>query len=290
MTPPPSLSELIQTVRQDSPTDTSLDLLVTASRTVGQIEELNDALMEHFIDRCRREGKSWSEISAALGVSKQAVHKRFSGPLADRMISRLTSGPNKPTFERFTLRARSVVRGAVAYARLRDSAEVAASDLLLALYSEPDGIAAKVLAATGVTAEAAVAAVRSAGQPGHSPGPAPEPAPAQAARPEPDPAPEQATGQPPGPAAGQPPEPAPDDGADLRLPFGADAQGVLRDALAEALEHGHNYIGTEHILLGLIRDPDAPMTGVLRTLGASQAEVRARVAEMLRGFARPGTP
>jgi ATP-dependent Clp protease ATP-binding subunit ClpA len=54
--------------------------------------------------------------------------------------------------------------------------------------------------------------------------------------------------------------------------------------VAEALELGHNYIGTEHILLGLMREPDAPVTGVLRTLGATPAETRARVAELLRGF------
>ena len=69
MTPPPSLQELIQTVQQDSPSTSPLDLLITASSTVSQLEDLNDALLEHFVSACRREGKSWSEISAALGVT-----------------------------------------------------------------------------------------------------------------------------------------------------------------------------------------------------------------------------
>src|ERR1700729_3831853 len=108
MTPPPTLQELIQTVRQDSPSASPLDLLVTASATVSQLEDLNDALLEHFVSACRRAGQSWSEISAALGVSKQAVHKRFSGPIADRIIA-----PGAPTFERFTPRARTVLQAGV---------------------------------------------------------------------------------------------------------------------------------------------------------------------------------
>ncbi len=255
MTPPPSLTELIQTVRQDSPTDTALDQLVTASRTVSQIEELNDALMEHFIDRCRREGKSWSEISAALGVSKQAVHKRFSVPLADRLVS----GSDMPTFERFTDRARGVLRAAARTARQRGGAEVSPADLLLGLFIEPEGVAAEALAAMGVTAEAVLVHTFMAGR-------------------------TRETGPTPlvtlGPAG-----PADDAETDPRPPYGADAKNALRDAVVEALERGHNYIGTEHILLGLIRDPDAPVAGVLRTVGASPSETRTRVAELLRGFA-----
>ena len=153
MTPPPTLQELIQTVRQDSPTASPLDLLVTASATVSQLEDLNDALLEHFVSGCRREGKSWSEISAALGVSKQAVHKRFSGPIADRIIS-----TTAPTFERFTIRARAVLQAAAQEARTRDGADVDAGDLLAALFAAPEGLAAQVLAAMGVTAAAVRAA------------------------------------------------------------------------------------------------------------------------------------
>jgi ATP-dependent Clp protease ATP-binding subunit ClpC len=69
-----------------------------------------------------------------------------------------------------------------------------------------------------------------------------------------------------------------------RPPFAPDAVTALRDALAEALELGHNYIGTEHILLGVMRDPDAPAAGLLSRLGASPAEARVRIAELLRGF------
>jgi ATP-dependent Clp protease ATP-binding subunit ClpC len=70
----------------------------------------------------------------------------------------------------------------------------------------------------------------------------------------------------------------------VRPPFSPEAATALRDAVAEALELGHNYIGTEHILLGLMRDPDAPVAAILARVGASPAEARVRLAELLRGF------
>jgi hypothetical protein len=82
MAPPPTLQELIEIVRQDSSSDQPLDQLVAAAAAAAQLEETTDALLGHFVDRCRRDGRSWSEISNALGVSKQAVHKRFAPALA----------------------------------------------------------------------------------------------------------------------------------------------------------------------------------------------------------------
>ena len=64
--------------------------------------------------------------------------------------------------------------------------------------------------------------------------------------------------------------------------FSAGARRALGDALAVALEIGHNYIGTEHILLGLYRNEDSTAARVLTTASASEAAVRARVSEMLR--------
>ncbi|HEY2287807.1 MAG TPA: Clp protease N-terminal domain-containing protein [Streptosporangiaceae bacterium] len=270
MTPPPSLQDLIETVRQDSPTASPLDLLVTASATVGQLEDLNDALLEHFVSGCRREGKSWSEISAALGVSKQAVHKRFSGPLADQIISR---ADRNPTFERFTLRARAALQAAARAAIQRGGAEVDAADLLDGLLAVPEGLAAMVLTGMGVTAEA-VRAARPA------PAAAPPAATSPAASAPADSAP--ADSAPAGPAGA-----APGDPGAARPPFAAEAATALRNALAVALELGHDYIGTEHMLLGLLRDPDAPAAAMLSQLGATPAEARVRVAELLRGFQPP---
>ena len=141
MTPAPDLSELIGTVRQDAASTDDLDLLVTASATVAQLEDVGDALLGHFVDRCRRNGRSWSEISAALGVSKQAVHKRFSA--------------SAPTFERFTPRARAVLKAAPEVAGELGHETVGAEDLLVALYAAPEGIAARVLVRLGLDRAAA---------------------------------------------------------------------------------------------------------------------------------------
>src|SRR5215469_2139593 len=142
MTPPPTLQELIDTVRRDAGTENPIDQLAIAAVTASDLEQTTDALLGHFVDRCRRAGSSWSEISAALGVTKQAVHKRFAGPLAER----LTSMTSAPTFERFTPRARNVLAAAAGAAGANDHAVIGTGHLLLGLYTEPEGIAAKVLA------------------------------------------------------------------------------------------------------------------------------------------------
>jgi ATP-dependent Clp protease ATP-binding subunit ClpA len=240
MTPPPTLQELIDTVRADAGTGDPLRQLETAAAAAADLEQTTDALLGHFVSQCRRAGQSWSQISAALGVTKQAVHKRFAGPLAERLAA---AGP--PSFERFTARARAVLQAARAAATGRGDAEVAAGHLLLALFSEPEAIAAKVLAAMGVSAGQAAAALPAAA----------------------------------GPAA------AGGDGG--RVPWSADARQALTGALAAALELGHNYIGTEHLLLGLLEDEDSLAARALAAAGARRAEAQARIAELLRGYGQP---
>jgi len=136
MTPAPTLQELIETVERDAPSRSLLDLLTTASSTVTQLEEVADAVLGHFVDRCRRHGHSWSEISTALGVSKQAAHKRFSLP--------------GPTLERFTPRARGALDAAAKAARSLGHNYVGTEHLLLGLFAEPEGLAARALAERGV--------------------------------------------------------------------------------------------------------------------------------------------
>ena len=60
------------------------------------------------------------------------------------------------------------------------------------------------------------------------------------------------------------------------IPFTPRAKKVLELSLREALQLGHNYIGTEHILLGLIREGDGVAAQVLVRLGADLSRVRHR--------------
>ena len=67
------------------------------------------------------------------------------------------------------------------------------------------------------------------------------------------------------------------------IPFTPRAKKVLELSLREALQLGHDYIGTEHILLGLIREGDGVAAQVLVKLGADLNRVRQQVIGMLRG-------
>ena len=225
MTPGPTLQELIDTVQADAGTGDDLAQLGTAARVAADLEEVADGTLTHFVDQCRRNGRSWSEISRALGVTKQAVHKRFSFT---------------PTFERFTVRARGALTGAAAAAtRLRHN-YVGTEHVLLGLFAEPEGLAAKVLTEQGMTGDGVEAAILALTPRGDV-------------------------------EVGAP-------------PFTPRAAACLEKALTEALQLGHNYIGTEHILLGLFTDPDGYAARIMRDAGVERDGVRDRLIEMLAGF------
>ncbi|HZX02309.1 MAG TPA: ATP-dependent Clp protease ATP-binding subunit, partial [Kribbella sp.] len=101
MTPGPDLQQLITTIKSDAGSEDELDQLATAAATISELTTTSDQALGFFVDRARGAGKSWVEISAVLGVTKQAAHKRF----ADSWTSR-------PAFERYTQRARTVVQAA----------------------------------------------------------------------------------------------------------------------------------------------------------------------------------
>ena len=94
----PSLAALIEEVEHASPSPEPLALLETASASARNLDDLTDSMLSHFVDKCRRSGHSWAEIGGALGVSKQAVQKRFTSEMID-----------PEGWDRFTERARRLV-------------------------------------------------------------------------------------------------------------------------------------------------------------------------------------
>ncbi len=67
-------------------------------------------------------------------------------------------------------------------------------------------------------------------------------------------------------------------------PFTPRAKKVLELSLREALQLGHNYIGTEHMLLGLVREGEGTAARVLQSLGADLPRVRQQVIQLLSGY------
>lgn len=229
MSPSPTLQELIESVRTDADDGDALEQLSQASKTVADIEEVSDALLGHFVDQCRRTGRSWSEISGALGVSKQAAHKRFS-----------FAAPNT---ERFTDRARAVLSRSVEEAHLLGHNFVGTEHLLLALLQSAGGMAAQLLGEFGITRTTAEAQILTLIKRG-----------TQSLQDNP--------------------------------PFTPRATGVVREATSEALRLGHNYVGTEHLLLALFNDEDAIASKVLAAVGARYEIVAARTIELLAAYGK----
>ncbi|MBX7268600.1 ATP-dependent Clp protease ATP-binding subunit [Micromonospora sp. Llam7] len=231
MNNPVRLDDLIQAIKQ-AHTD-ALDQLTDAVMVGDHIGEIADHLIGHFVDQARRSGASWTEIGRSMGVSKQAAQKRF--------VPRADAAPLDPQqgFSRFTPRARNVVMASQNEARAAGNAEIGPVHLVLGLLAEPDGLAAKALAAGGVPAEA----VREA---------------ATAALP---------------PASGEVPE---------LIPYDAAGKKALELTFREALRLGHNYIGTEHILLALLEHEDGE--GVLTGLGVDKAATEENIAAALAQF------
>jgi hypothetical protein len=221
------LQDLIDGVQADSPGDETLLQLSLASKTVSDLEQVGDALLGHFVDQCRRSGHSWSEISGALGVSKQAAHKRFTF--------------DSPTMQRFTERARTVLSQSELEAHRLGHGFVGTEHILLALLEVADGLAASVLGGAGIsksTAQERILALIKRGS-------------------------------------------APKEGT---LPFTPRAKAVLRRSVEEALRLGHNYVGTEHLLLGLVSDEESVAAKVLLDLRVSDDVLRDRTLELLAGY------
>src|SRR5580698_1821914 len=137
MTPTPSLQDVIHLVETDTEDAQPLSRLRVASALVQNLADIGDAALGYFVDQARHAGHSWSEIGEALGVSKQAAQQKHT--------VRLSLGLNTPTFERFTPRARHVLKEAEPVARAWGHRHIGTEHLLLALYREPEGVAAQIL-------------------------------------------------------------------------------------------------------------------------------------------------
>ncbi|MEO3927121.1 Clp protease N-terminal domain-containing protein [Micromonosporaceae bacterium B7E4] len=243
---PVRLDDLIEYVRRQHPSGDALERLTDAVLVGEYLGDLADHLIGHFVDQARRSGASWTDIGQSMGVSKQAVQKRFVTRRSDQDEQIPASA-----FARFTDRARNVVTQAQAEARDAGSAEVGTEHLLLGILHEPDGLAGRALTALGVSAEAIRAGVRAAE---------------------------------PGVVASDDPVGQPE--AAEHLPFSSGAKRVRDRTFAEALRLGHNYVGTEHLLLGLLAAPTEPGARILTGLGVTRDRAEEWIIDTLRDLSR----
>jgi hypothetical protein len=219
---PVPLDNLIAYVKTLHPEGGPLENVSDAFAVSEQLDEQSDALLGYFVDQARRSGLSWSQIGAAMGVSKQAAQKRFvPGQLSDQ----LRAAGFKP-FSRFTDRAVRVLfaaghltaghpagHPATGQAEGAQPRPIGAAQLAAAFLSEPEGLAAKAIRQAGLTAEQVYAVAGT--------GPAPQ-------------------------------LPNADRAKLSELAFDDSASSAFKEALRWALRMGHNYIGTEHLLLGVL--------------------------------------
>jgi hypothetical protein len=126
------LSAPIEADREAGP----LARIEAAAATASELRGLGDALLDRYVQAARADGRSWSEIGTALGVTKQAAHERFvDAPL---------SWP-----QNFNEPARAVVARALEDARVFGHRYLGTEHLLLALSAEP-GLAGTALGELGV--------------------------------------------------------------------------------------------------------------------------------------------
>ena len=222
---------------------TSRERLIDAQHTADEAR----ADYQHAIRKLHAGGGSMREIADALDLSHQRVHQIVDDEAGDdtraltinlpwsRGRERKGAGAR---FARFRPPARTAIVHAQDEARALEHDHIGTEHILLGVLRAEDGLALPVLRSLGVTLDDTRAAVV------------------------------EAVGRGPGEAgAGKKHR--------LGIPFTPSAKKALELSLRESLRLGHDHIGTEHLLLGLVRDSDSTAAQILAAQGADADAVRA---------------
>ena len=139
-TSPLTLESLIQLVMTHDELDQVLDRLERAVTLADRLGELAENLVGHFVDESRRSGASWAEIGGRLGVTRQAVQKRFV--VADAGSARF--------WDRTSKQFSATIKLAEFAARARHQTFLGTEHVLLALCEQPRDPATAILASVGI--------------------------------------------------------------------------------------------------------------------------------------------
>lgn len=252
----PELSQLVGIVTAESEArhQNALERIDLAESVVAELHNLGDRLVGYFVEQARAEGHSWADIGAHLGVSRQAAQQRYTPRWSSLTLADLTEAGS---FTRLTPRTKDALRRAEEHVRRLRHAALGPEHLLLAMLDDADTFAVKALVASGMEGTAGGGAEGEVGG-------GVDPAALRAALQELVP-------------AGEEPSPA-------TIPVGAPARRALEAALGQALELGHNYIGTEHLLLGLLADRQGPVSRLLADRGLTLDKVRGSVRALIDAY------
>lgn len=232
---PVSIDTLVRYVERQHRDDMALNYVAEAQAVSSRLADQADELLGHFVNRARRSGHSWTEIGNQMGVTKQAVRKRFT-PRWDGT----DPIPKSSMYSRFTLYARRTMLVADATASHAGATHVDTNFMAAALLSQPDGLAARIIAELSISTKAMHEALAVTLQ------------------------------------TCDDVEPTADNVERLVLTDAATA--ALESTHTASLRLGHNYIGTEHLLLGIV-SASSPTTDTLRKLGLNAAIVESAINE-----------
>lgn len=140
-----SLEELVAQVETAAPQGSPLRLLSLAVLGSRDLTKAADDLVGHFVERARADGASWSEIGAAMGVSKQAAQQRAQ--------ARADEPDRADDLEGYDEDVRTAVRIAQERALAHRHHYVGTEHLLVGVLALPPG---RIAAALGLTADAAM--------------------------------------------------------------------------------------------------------------------------------------
>jgi hypothetical protein len=235
---PVRLDDLIGYVKSQD--GTALDHVSAAMRISEYLGELADHLIGHFADQARKAGASWTEIGQSMGVTKQAAQKRFVPKAAELSVPGDEASWQAALTEAFHAHpfSRFTLRAKHSISAAAEEARERRHHLVI-----PEHLALGLLhEPEGLAAKS----IEALGVPLDS---------ARDAL-----------------VAALPPATV-DEPVSGRIPFTRGAKKVLELAVREALKLGHNYIGTEHLLLGVLEDEVVAGTGTLSGLGITREPV-----------------
>jgi transposase-like protein len=206
-------------------------------RAVAALRAAVDALEHAQARRALQQGASFADLARALGITRQSAHRRYRHLAGEAPPKTVPSRSRGRVL--ITAEARTVVDLARAEARALGAPAVASEHLLLGILRLRDSATCSVLRSLGATLRAA----RDCAQPTL--------------------------------VDGQPPAPAPSPPG--RTGISPYARTVFEHSLREALSRGDGYIGTDHLLLAALRDPNGGAARTLEAMGVPAGAVRAQL-------------